>query len=192
YRAAVGLYPGGCSSLIGQLAVRPLLVLIGASDDWTAAGPCVQMAESMRQRGADVSVVLYPGAFHYFDVEGQARTFLSDVVKDDRTGALGATVAYDSSADADAHRRVFEFFGYHLRRQLSMTPARVEPREASDGHVQQRLSMTPARVEPRVGSDGHAGQRLSMTRARVERGGASDGRAEQRCRARRAGGGSQA
>src|SRR5215813_14242866 len=180
YRAAVGFYPGGCSSLIGQLAVRPLLVLIGASDDWTAAGPCVQMAESMRQRGADVSVVLYPGAFHYFDVEGQARTFLSDVVKDDRTGALGATVAYDSSADADAHRRVSEFFGYHLRRQLSMTPARVEPRVASDGRAEQRLSMTPARVEPRVASDGRAEQRLSMTPARVEPRVASDGRAEQR------------
>ena len=153
YRAAVAFYPGGCPSLIGQLAVRPLLVLIGASDDWTAAGPCVQMAESMRQRGADVSVVLYPGAYHYFDVEGQARTFLSDVVKDERTGALGATVAYDSSADADAHRRVSEFFGYHLRRYLSSAPARLEPRVASDGYAEQRLSSAPARLDPRVASD---------------------------------------
>src|SRR2546429_1038297 len=105
YRAAVGLYPGGCPSLIGELAVRPLLVLIGASDDWTSAGRCAEMAASMRGRGADVSIVVYPGAFHYFDVEGQARTFLSNVVKDDATGAIGATVAYDPAADADAHRR---------------------------------------------------------------------------------------
>ena len=117
YRAAVGVYPGGCESLIPQLAIRPLLVLIGAADDWTAPTPCVRMAESMRRRGADVSVVLYPGAFHYFDVEGQPRTFLPDVVKDERTGEIGATVAYDPQADADAHRRVAEFFGYHLRRQ---------------------------------------------------------------------------
>ena len=180
YRAAVGLYPGGCSSLIGQLAVRPLLVLIGASDDWTAAGPCVQMAESMRQRGADVSVVVYPGAFHYFDVEGQARTFLSNVVKDERTGALGATVAYDAAADADAHRRVSEFFGYHLRRHLSIAPARLEPQVASDGYAGQRLSMPPARVDPRVASDGYAGQRLSIAPARLEPQVASDGYAGQR------------
>ena len=126
YRAAVGLYPGGCPSLIGELAVRPLLVLIGASDDWTSAGRCAEMAASMRGRGADVSIVVYPGAFHYFDVEGQARTFLSNVVKDDATGAIGATVAYDPAADADAHRRVSDFFGYHLRRQLSMAPARID------------------------------------------------------------------
>ena len=92
----------------------------------------------MRGRGADVSIVVYPGAFHYFDVEGQARTFLSNVVKDDATGAIGATVAYDPAADADAHRRVSDFFGYHLRRQLSMAPARVEPRVASDRHAEHR------------------------------------------------------
>lgn len=114
YRAAVGVYPGGCPSLIDQLVVRPLLVLIGDADDWVSPGSCVQMVEAMRRRGADVSIVLYPGAVHYFDVEGQRRTFLADVVKDERTGELGATVAYDSQADADAHRRVAEFFGYHL------------------------------------------------------------------------------
>jgi len=116
YRAAVGVYPGGCHSLIDQLVERPLLVLIGDADDWTEPGPCVQMVEAMRRRGADASIVLYPGAVHYFDVEGQKRTFLSGVVKDEETGQIGATVAYDGPADADAHRRVEEFFGYHLRR----------------------------------------------------------------------------
>ena len=115
YRAAVGVYPGGCESLVSQLFVRPVLVLIGSDDDWTPPGPCVQMGEAMRSRGADVTVIVYPGAVHYFDVEGQARTFLTDVVKDERTGALGATVAYDPAADTDAHRRVAEFFRYHLR-----------------------------------------------------------------------------
>ncbi len=116
YRAAVGMYPGGCPSLINELVVRPLLILMGDADDWTAPGPCVQMAAAMRLRGADVSIVLYPGAVHYFDVEGQKRTFLRDVVKNESTGELGATVGYDAQADADAHRRVAEFFGYHLRR----------------------------------------------------------------------------
>jgi dienelactone hydrolase len=116
YRAAVGMYPGGCPSLVDQLAVRPLLVLIGDADDWVAPESCVQMVEAMRRRGADVSIVLYPGAVHYFDVEGQKRTFLPNVVEDESTGKLGATVGYDAQADADSHRRVAEFFGYHLHR----------------------------------------------------------------------------
>lgn len=113
YRAAVAFYPGGCYSLVQERVVRPLLVLLGAADDWTVPAPCVEMIESMRARGADASVVLYPGAYHYFDVEGQPRAFLTDVGNRNRPEG-GATVAYDPAAAADAHRRVAEFFGYHL------------------------------------------------------------------------------
>lgn len=117
YRAAVALYPGGCFSLVQERVIRPLLVLIGGSDDWTIPGPCVDMVDAMRARGADASIVVYPGAYHYFDVEGQARTFLADVENRNRPGGCcGATVAYDAAAAADARRRVEEFFGYHLRR----------------------------------------------------------------------------
>jgi dienelactone hydrolase len=115
YRAAVAVYPGGCPSLIKEKVERPLLVLTGDADDWTLPGPCVEMVEAMRQRGADVSIVLYPGAVHYFDVEDQPRTFLTDVVNDNRPGGCcGATVGYDARAAADARRRVADFFGYHL------------------------------------------------------------------------------
>jgi len=57
YRAAVGVYPGGCHSLIDQLVERPLLVLIGDADDWTEPGPCVQMVEAMRRRGIGAALV---------------------------------------------------------------------------------------------------------------------------------------
>jgi dienelactone hydrolase len=115
YRAAVALYPGGCYSLVGEFAVRPLLVLMGEADDWTAPGPCREMVEAMRGRGADVTMVLYPGAYHYFDVEGQATTYLPDVANRNKPGeCCGATVGYDAGAAADARRRVAEFFGYHL------------------------------------------------------------------------------
>lgn len=118
YRAAIGVYPGGCYSLVGELVVRPLLVLIGDADDWTLAGPCREMVEAMHRRGAEASIVLYPGAFHYFDVEGQARTYLPDVANHNKPdGCCGATVAYDPEAARDARRRIGEFFGYHLRRK---------------------------------------------------------------------------
>jgi hypothetical protein len=60
--------------------------------------------------------VLYPGAVHYFDVEGLPRTWLPDVENRNRPGGCcGATVGWDPGSAADVRRRVAEFFGYHLR-----------------------------------------------------------------------------
>ena len=115
FRAAVAVYPGGCFSLISEQVVHPLLVLIGGADDWTLASVCSNMVAAMQSRGAPASIVVYPGAFHYFDVEGQGRTFLSDVANRNLPGeCCGATVAYDPAVSADAHARVAEFFGRHL------------------------------------------------------------------------------
>jgi dienelactone hydrolase len=117
FRAAVAMYPGGCASLIPEKVVRPLLVLLGGADDWTIPKKCIDMVGAMRSRGADVTLVVYPGAYHYFDVEGQAKAFLSDVENENLPGhCCGATVGYEAAAAADARRRVEEFFGYHLRR----------------------------------------------------------------------------
>ena len=116
FSASVGFYPGGCYSLVNELVTRPLLVLIGDADDWTIPGPCVEMVETMRGRGAEARIVLYPGAYHYFDVEGQARAYLSEVGNRNKPNeCCGATVAFDAWAFADARRRVAEFFGYHLK-----------------------------------------------------------------------------
>ncbi len=77
---------------------------------------CVAMAEAMRAKGSDVTIEVFPGAYHYFDVEGLAKTELAHVGNDTKPGACcGATVAYDAAADAAAHRRVAEFFRYHLQ-----------------------------------------------------------------------------
>ncbi len=115
FRASVGVSPGGCYSLINETVVRPLLVLIGDADDWTLPAPCVAMVEAMRSRGADASIMLYPGAVHYFDVVGQPRVFLPEVANRNMPNeCCGATVGYDATADADAHRRVAEFFARHM------------------------------------------------------------------------------
>jgi dienelactone hydrolase len=115
FRAAVGVYPGGCFSLIHEQTVRPLLVLIGDSEDWTPARVCAEMVAAMRARGAPAEIVVYPGAVHYFAVVGQARAFLPDVANRNRPDdCCGATVGYDAAAAADAHVRVAEFFARHL------------------------------------------------------------------------------
>ena len=116
FAASVGVYPGGCFSLVKEQVVRPLLVLIGEADDWTPAATCREMVEAMRARGADATIVTYPGAYHYFDVEGQPRAILTEVENDNRPGGYGATVAYQPEAAADAHRRIEQFLGRHLRR----------------------------------------------------------------------------
>jgi dienelactone hydrolase len=115
FAAAIGVYPGGCFSLVTEQVVRPLLVLIGEADDWTPAAKCREMVEAMRGRGADATIVTYPGAYHYFDVEGQRLEVQTQVENDNRPGGFGATVSYQAEAAADARRRIEEFLARHLK-----------------------------------------------------------------------------
>ena len=125
FAASVAVYPGGCRSLRDELVVRPLLVLIGAADDWTPPGPCEEMVARMRARGAEASIVLYPGAYHYFDVEGQPLAYLAEVGTDGKPGGPGATVWYQAEAAADAQRRIESFLARHLGRRGGRSPARA-------------------------------------------------------------------
>jgi dienelactone hydrolase len=115
FAAAIGVYPGGCFSLVKEQVVRPLLVLIGEADDWTPAAKCREMVDAMRGRGADATIVTYPGAYHYFDVEEQRHEVLPQVENDNRPGGFGATVSYQAEAAADARHRIEEFLARHLK-----------------------------------------------------------------------------
>ena len=44
----------------------PLLFLVGGADNYTAPEYCEQLADKMRQAGAEVEAVVYPGAHHGF------------------------------------------------------------------------------------------------------------------------------
>lgn len=114
FRAAVAVYPGGCRAGRNDVLGRPLLILIGGDDDWTLPGPCLELVDGLRGRGGEADIVVYPGAYHYFDLEGQAKAFVAEVGNDNRPGGAGATVAFDAAAAADARRRVAEFFARHL------------------------------------------------------------------------------
>jgi dienelactone hydrolase len=116
FAAAIGVYPGGCDSLKTERVVRPLLVVIGEADDWIKAATCREMVDAMRAKGADASIEILPGAHHYFDFEGLARTTLPHVGNDNKPGGCcGATVGFDAAAYATARRRIAEFLGYYLR-----------------------------------------------------------------------------
>lgn len=116
FRAAVGVYPGGCFSLLDERVTRPLLVLIGGADDWTRADTCGEMVEKMKAKKADATIVVYPGAYHYFDIEEQKQEYLPKVGNRNKpNGCCGATVGYHVEAAADARRQVEAFFGRHLK-----------------------------------------------------------------------------
>jgi len=74
-RAAVAFYPG-CESELkrGYAPSAPLLMLVGAADDWTPAAPC----EALARDGADQQqqrprLVSYAGAYHEFDSDAPLR-----------------------------------------------------------------------------------------------------------------------
>ena len=115
FAAAVAVYPGGCFSLVKEQVIKPLLLLIGGADDWTPANECEAMVTAMKSRGAEASIVIYPGAYHYFDVEGQRKEVLADVENDAKPGGHGATVAYQEAAATDTQRRVETFLARYLK-----------------------------------------------------------------------------
>jgi len=115
YAAAIAMYPGGCGDYAKELVLRPLLLLIGGSDDWTPPRYCREMAANLKARGADVTLVEYKGAYHYFDVVGQKKDVLKDIEQPFTPGTYGVTVAYDREAATDAQGQVEAFLARVLR-----------------------------------------------------------------------------
>jgi dienelactone hydrolase len=97
--AGVGVYPG-CGDPNGNPVIMPLLALSGGSDDWTPAARCVALADAI---GAPITVQVYPGVYHAFDVPGLA------------TYKLGHRLEYDAAATADAYLRVQQFLARYLQ-----------------------------------------------------------------------------
>lgn len=74
FRAAIAFYPP-CLGFKGNMTV-PTLVLIGELDDWTLAAECRNMVDGRddwgisrhKGEGAAITLVVYPGAYHAFDL----------------------------------------------------------------------------------------------------------------------------
>jgi dienelactone hydrolase len=98
--ASVGVYPGCGTDPYHNPVVVPLLALAGGSDDWTPAARCVSLKDA--NPGAPITVKVYPGAYHAFDLDGRAHY------------KLGHWLAYDAAATANAHARVQAFLYRYL------------------------------------------------------------------------------
>jgi dienelactone hydrolase len=99
FRAAVALYPF-CRRIPGYYA--PLLILIGAADDWTPAPRCRFYAAGHPAGAGRVQLIVYPSATHAFDSRQPKRY------------VLGHKLIYDPDATADAVDRVREFLAQQL------------------------------------------------------------------------------
>lgn len=119
-RAAVAFYPGCIrfNEMWNYEIVAPLLLMIGALDEWTAPVHCQRLQGKVRraQKDALFEYLEFPGAHHGFDGYGplQARTGLPT-----RTGT--ATVGGNPEARDKALRRMFEFLSETMGTPLSLS-----------------------------------------------------------------------
>ena len=130
--AAIALYPA-CGRGYGTWSVQrreprrpitgyagtfkpaaPLLILIGALDDWTPAEPCRKLAEAAQSAGYPVEIKVYPGAHHSFDSILPVRHVAERINALSPTGR-GATTGGNPEAWADAIDQVASFLARHAR-----------------------------------------------------------------------------
>jgi dienelactone hydrolase len=100
FRAAVAYYPG-CTRDLARLATD-VLILIGDADDWTPAERCAAYVASRLADGHAVELKRYPGAYHAFDAQGAARSY------------LGHTLGYHPAAAEDSFARTRAFLDARL------------------------------------------------------------------------------
>ena len=116
FRAAVAFYPGCASAVRAGAKWRPgttTAIHIGASDDWTPAAPCIQLAEAMRAANQPLTVSVYPAAYHGFDAPSGRVAVRKDVPNGVNPGQ-GVTQGPNAEARALANDRVRTFLREHL------------------------------------------------------------------------------
>lgn len=101
FRATTVFYPG--CGFTHAAFTTPVLMLMGAADDWTPASPCRRMAKTAQAADGDIELVVYPGATHAFD---GVRVPVE---------AYGHMLEPNPAARLDAHLRVREFLEKYLK-----------------------------------------------------------------------------
>lgn len=114
FNAAAALYPGCIAQIKSKWTTKtPLLILVGAEDDWTPPGPCRELAIRSRDNGEPVEFHAYPGAYHGFDAPPHKPVLRADVPRAKTNGKGHVTIADDPAARRDAFDRVPQFFARH-------------------------------------------------------------------------------
>ncbi len=110
YQAAIAFYPPCAIAAFQQSNVATLLLmLLGGADDWTPPTRCIERGTALQAAGAPITLKVYPGATHAFDV------LRSDPVLRNVSGIGLVHLRYDSAAAADSHVQVQSFLRTHLQ-----------------------------------------------------------------------------
>jgi len=107
FKAAVAYYPL-CSVAADELSI-PTLIMIGEFDDWTPAKYCDMWMRTRSGRGAPAKLIVYPGAYHGFDVPGLV----------DGAIAFGHWLKYDADAASSSVEEMQKFLSAQLSREAS-------------------------------------------------------------------------
>lgn len=109
FRGFVAFYPACRFASPGRdwHPVAPMLILIGAKDDWTPAPPCHELT---LHAPADVTLLTYPGAYHDFDVPVPVRILRHVSFAQNPDGSVH--VGGNPPARADAMIRVPAFMAH--------------------------------------------------------------------------------
>jgi dienelactone hydrolase len=102
FRLAIAFYPP-CKNAGARPGI-PMLILIGALDDWTPAEDCSRLLAGWGPGSPAIEHVMYPGVHHAFD----APSFQPG------RSMFGHRVEYNAAAANDANSRVLEFLKRHL------------------------------------------------------------------------------
>jgi dienelactone hydrolase len=111
FRAFVAFYPG-CNTLARRPDWRPaapMLILNGASDDWTPAAGCQPLADRL---AGLVTVQIYPDAYHDFDALNKPVTVRRGAAFSGN-GDGNVHTGTNEAARADARTRVPAFIAAH-------------------------------------------------------------------------------
>lgn len=102
FRAAIAEYPGcGMDAVKGRYRnYAPLLMMLASADEEVSPKRCEDFAKRARANGADLDLIVYPGAEHNFD----------------DPGAKKQSNQANQQATEDAMRRAEAYFAKHLHR----------------------------------------------------------------------------
>jgi len=101
FSAAIAFYPY-CGHYKWSYFNAPLLILVGEKDDWTPAYLCTSALPPEGTTTHELTLKIYPGAYHTFDMRVKPRVY------------LGHHLEYNRAAEADAIVRVKEFLAKYL------------------------------------------------------------------------------
>ena len=86
---------------------------IGGSDDWTAPGPCVDLAAKLAAAGEAATITIYPDTYHGFDGPSTQPRRRIEAPNGVNPGK-GVTVAANPAARDDAYVKLKRYLREHL------------------------------------------------------------------------------